>query len=83
LYKQLNLDESGEYVEHIEDNFRGLIYIAKGGAIIGGHDIHEGEALFIERGGNIEINSKPSCVAMICLGKAHGEPVHQHGPFVD
>lgn len=83
LYKQLALNENGRYVETVPPDFRGLIYVVNGQASIDQQSLTEGEALFIERGGIFEISSMSPCVIMLCFGKSHGEPIYQHGSFVD
>jgi len=83
LYKQLVLNENEKYMETVPPDFRGLIYAVNGQVSIGQQSLAEGEALLIERGGIFEISSRSPCVIMLCFGKPHGEPVYQHGPFVD
>lgn len=83
LYKQLILNENGKYVETVPPEFRGLIYVVNGEVSIGQQSLSEGQALFVEQGGSFEINAKQPSIVMLCFGKPHGEPVYQHGSFVD
>jgi len=83
LYKQLNLLSGGVYEEDIPADFRGVIYLVSGQAEVQGEKASEGEALFMDAGGKVTISSEQGCMVMLCFGKSHGEPIHQHGPFVD
>jgi redox-sensitive bicupin YhaK (pirin superfamily) len=83
LYKHLQIEADGVYSEQVPEDFRGFIYTVEGQIKIEGQDLYAGNALFIDDGGPIRIESKAGGVAMLCFGRPHGEPIRQHGPFVD
>jgi redox-sensitive bicupin YhaK (pirin superfamily) len=83
IYKHLQLEADGVYSEQVPEDFRGFIYIVKGQVNAQDQDLYAGDALFAEEGGTIKFKSKTGGAAMLCFGRPHGEPIHQHGPFVD
>ncbi len=82
-YQHLQLDAGAEYVEAMNEGFRGFIYMVEGQGEVMGQTLQAGDALFAEHGGELTVTSVNGCVAMLCFGKPHAEPIHQHGPFVD
>jgi len=41
------------------------------------------QALFTEQQTSMQLKANIDSDFMICFGKPHNEPIHQHGPFVD
>jgi redox-sensitive bicupin YhaK (pirin superfamily) len=83
VYRHLQLEAGGEYAEQVPEGFRGFIYMVEGQANVEDQELHAGDALFAEESGLIKFRSKNGCVAMLCFGMPHREPIHQHGPYVD
>ena len=80
----LELEADGRYQDRIEENFRGFVYVAKGATELNDLQLVQGQALFFDSGNQeLEFHSKGGCRCLLSFGQAHGEPIHQHGSFVD
>ncbi len=88
LYQHIHLNKQADYSVDIEAGMRGIIYLMKGALAVGkgnniSENIYQDQALFIENTESIKIKSNDDSEFMLCFGMPHGEPIHQHGPFVD
>lgn len=77
------LDAKSRFCETISAGYRGFAYIVKGDANWGEASISAGEAYLLEESEQLELSTSGACRFMLCLGMSHGEPIRQHGPFVD
>jgi len=82
-YLDVKLDSGGKFSETMPDEYRGFVYMMKGAATVNGNDLATGSALFYEGAATVEVDSGASCHFMVCFGRPHGEPIHQHGTYVD
>ena len=82
-YLDIRMHSGSEIRRPVRSGQRGLIYIVEGEASVNLHAVVEGEALFIEDEASLQISSSCSTQLMWCFGRPHGEPIYQHGPFVD
>lgn len=82
-YLRINLDAGAKLNEKVPDDFRGFIYILNGSLKINAETVNEREAFFFEKIEFLYIEALTESHFMLCMGKPHGEPIHQHGPFVD
>jgi len=82
-YLDVSLKAGAHYQEQVASGFRGLIYIVDGSATSGNHTLDAGVGYFLESEETITLDTQAGCRFMLCLGTPHGEPIHQHGPFVD
>lgn len=82
-YLELKLAKAGHFSHAVADGFRGFVYLVAGAATINGEAAQTGEAVFFEGIGNLEITAGEDLHAMIAMGRPHGEPIRQYGPFVD
>lgn len=82
-YLDVQLDSDGWLEEVIPEGYRGLVYVVDGVCEVNGEAVDQGAALFMEDPGAVTIRSGARCRLMLCFGRPHGEPIHQHGPFVD
>ena len=83
VYLDVQLDADGELEEPIPAGYRGLAYVVEGACIVNGETVEQGGAVFMEEVSNVMVNSSSQCRLMLCFGQPHGEPIYQHGPFVD
>lgn len=83
LYLDVQLDAGGELEQSIPAGYRGLVYMIEGACDINGQTIDQGKAIFMEDVSTVKANSRTSCRFMLCFGQPHGEPIIQHGPYVD
>ena len=70
-------------IESIPKDFRRFIYLLTGHLAINDKKIIEREAYFYEDIDELDIRALSDSHFMLCMGRPHDEPIHQHGPFVD
>ena len=82
-YQHVKMDKKATYSLKLQTGMRAIVYIVKGEISLNGNSARLDNALFIEDVDNLEITAKENSELMICAGVPHGEPIRQHGPFVD
>ncbi len=83
LYLDVQLDAGGEMEEPVPTAYRGLVYVIEGSCEVNGQSLEQGSAVFMEDIAFVNVSSSSPCRCMLCFGQPHGEPIRQHGPFVD
>lgn len=83
LYLDVLVEPGATVSEDIPDGFRGFVYTVSGSIAVGGSMVDAGEACFMDDPGEIEVEGWEESRLLICFGAPHGEPIRQHGPFVD
>jgi len=83
MYQHVQLDKNAKYVVDIKSGMRGMIYILNGEISANDKLASVDQALFIENIDKLMITAGKKSEFMLCLGLPHGEPIRQHGPFVD
>lgn len=83
VYLDVELKTDGSMEENIPENYRGFVYMLEGSATINGKVVDRGNAAFFEETDSIQASSEQPCRFMLCFGQPHGEPIYQHGPYVD
>ncbi|PJA33557.1 MAG: hypothetical protein CO187_01155 [Zetaproteobacteria bacterium CG_4_9_14_3_um_filter_53_7] len=82
-YFDIQLQPGAIFSHTVAAGFRGLIYALNGKLTVNGTVLKTGQAALVENESDIELNSSQGARMMWCFGKPHGEPIYQHGPFVD
>lgn len=67
----------------IPDGHRGLVYAVRGEAEVEERRLGAGEACFVDGAGGLTLTSTAGAHLLWLFGRPHGEPIHQHGPYVD
>jgi len=83
LYWDVSLEASSDFQREIPDDFRGFVYVLEGDVILNHEQLKTSEAAFFDTSENLNIQANMDSRILVCFGKPHGEPIHQHGPFVD
>lgn len=83
VYLDVQLDAGGEMEEPVQTGYRGLVYVIAGSCEVNGQPLEQGSAVFMADITSVNVSSRSPCRLMLCFGLPHGEPIHQHGPFVD
>lgn len=83
VYLDVQLESDGELVESVPQDYRGLAYVIEGTCEVNGEAVNQGSAVFMEDVQSVKVSSSTACRLMLCFGQPHGEPIYQHGPFVD
>lgn len=90
-YQHIKLNKNAEYSVDIKAGMRGIVYLMKGALTVSAKQVagadseavNADQALFIENTEQLNIKSTENSELMLCFGMPHGEPIRQHGPFVD
>ena len=82
IYLDVTLDES-VYEQDIPQGYRGFVYLVSGSVDVNGLSMTANQASFHDNTASLNISTDSGCRFLICFGKPHGEPIYQHGPFVD
>jgi redox-sensitive bicupin YhaK (pirin superfamily) len=82
-YLDIQLQDGAEYQEAVADSHRAIIYVRQGAIEYEDQSVSAGESLLIENAEKIKIKARETSQLMLCVGIPHGEPIKQHGPFVD
>lgn len=83
LYQDISFAAGSKYRVEPSTGQRGLIYLVDGEVSINDSLVNQGQALFIDNQQPLLITATTDARLMLALGQPHGEPIRQHGPFVD
>jgi redox-sensitive bicupin YhaK (pirin superfamily) len=82
-YHDVELEHEGEFHVAVPAHHTGLLYAVSGAPEVLEEVLGGGEALLLGGGSVLTVYAERPC-RFICLsGQPHGEPINQHGPFVD
>ncbi len=83
-YLDIELSDSASHIESIADGMRGFVYVADGEVIINQQRYRSGESAFFDSEHEIALSGgEKQNRVMLAYGTPHGEPIVQHGPYVD
>jgi len=82
-YLDVSLNAGASLSRPVPDGFRGFIYVVEGSINVNGEAADTGVAAYVDSESSLSISSIEGGRFMWCFGKSHGEPIFQHGPFVD
>jgi redox-sensitive bicupin YhaK (pirin superfamily) len=82
-YLSVNLDSGAKFHEKVPEDFRGFIYLLNGQLTINNEAVNVREAYFFEEIEALDIEALTASHFMLCMGRPHGEPIRQYGPYVD
>jgi len=82
-YLDIELPADGSHVETIPTGMRGFVYVADGDVAINKQPYRSGESAFFDGEDEVVISVAKTARVMLAYGSPHGEPIIQHGPYVD
>lgn len=82
-YLNVNLDTGAKLNEKVPEDFRGFIYLISGKLKVNADEVNTREAYFFEKTEELDVDAITASHFMLCMGRPHGEPIRQYGPFVD
>jgi len=82
-YLDIEMQAGASLDEPVEQGHRGLVYIVNGAMTLNDNTLATGQAFFIDGEDKLEMLADKNTRLMLCLGRPHGEPIRQYGPFVD
>ena len=83
IYQHVRLNKDSTYQLKLDTAMRGIIYVMNGKLSINTLSVTTDQAMFVEDIHRLDFFADENSQFMICMGTPHGEPIHQHGPFVD
>jgi len=82
-YLDIHLGAGARFSRAIPADHRGLLYAVAGEATVEEEQLGAGDACFVEGTEVLTAKSTAGAHLLWCFGQPHGEPIHQHGPYVD
>lgn len=82
-YLDISLAAGTRWQRSIPDAFRGFVYVLEGSLLVEGKRVDSASAAYIDGMPNLTIEANQGARLMWCFGRPHGEPIYQHGSFVD
>jgi redox-sensitive bicupin YhaK (pirin superfamily) len=82
-YLDVSLDAGATIGCAAPDGFQGIIYLIEGSIKVNGEIVDTGSAAYVDGENSLTIEAIEGSRYMWCFGRPHGEPIYQHGPFVD
>jgi redox-sensitive bicupin YhaK (pirin superfamily) len=82
-YLDVSLDAGASLERPVSDGLRGFIYVVEGSISVNGETVDAGAAAYVDGEPSLAISSTEGGRFMWCFGRPYGEPIFQHGPFVD
>jgi len=83
IYQHITLNESAYYTMALAPGMRGPVYIIQGRVSVNNEVVESDQAVFVDQETDLVFMALSDSQFIICIGRPHGEPIHQHGPFVD
>lgn len=83
-YEILRLEPGAAVTMAVPPGWQGLAYVLEGGILLGGRPLAAREAGLFAGRERLELAAGEQAAEVVWLaGRPHGEPLRQHGPFVD
>jgi len=83
IYEHIKLNQESIYEKSLEMGMCGIVYVLQGSLKLNSIPINADQAAFIDEEELVKFEGVNNAEFMLCMGMPHGEPIHQHGPFVD
>lgn len=84
VYRDIRLQPGGEYQETVPADYQGLVYVVEGElALDEDQRLAGGQAGFFRGERTLTLRADTPSRVMLAIGRPHGEPIRQYGPFVD
>jgi len=82
-YMDIRLAAGASLTHDIPAGFRGIVYVVSGVIEAGDQCVAQAGAVLVEDETSLSMVAKDFAHILWCFGLPHGEPIIQHGPFVD
>jgi len=83
LYLDVSIHKGSLYQRQIPDDFRGFVYVIEGAVKLNQESFKAADAAFFDQAELLSFMGLEDSRMILCFGKPHGEPIYQHGPYVD
>ena len=81
-YLDLALERAARFADQIEQGMTALLYVVSGQVRVGDVELSTGQVA-LPSAGALDVVALAEARTVLLVGRPHGEPIHQHGPFVD
>jgi len=82
-YLDISMAADSKLDQVIPEGWVGFVYAVQGRVNIGSESLQAGDAAMMDAIQALTLHSQSDARLMWCFGRPHGEPIYQHGPFVD
>ena len=82
-YLDVSLNQGGDFNQSVPSGYRGIVYVVSGTVQAYEGPINAGPAYLFENRDLINLSAVADRRFMLAMGKPHGEPFNQYGPYVD
>ncbi|WP_455198960.1 pirin family protein [Kaarinaea lacus] len=83
IYFELQIGKNGSYQWTPPEHHSGLVYVVEGPITINKEKLQPGYAYRCEQSSELLFQSENGARVMVVFGSPHGEPIRQHGTYVD
>lgn len=83
IYQHIKLQQKSNYQLNQQAGMRGVVYVMQGSVAVNDVVVSTDQALMVEDITDMQFTAEEKSEFMVCMGMPHGEPIKQHGPFVD
>lgn len=83
LYHDVELRKEGEFHVAVPAHHAGVLYAVMGRPEVADEELEAGTALLLAGASVLTVYAARDCRFICVSGQPHGEPIIQHGPFVD
>jgi len=83
VYQDVQISAGNGYTFSVPDNFCGLVYVVSGELNHESQKLGKGKTLFFTDIREVSLQASSDSRLILCMGTPHGEPIRQHGPYVD
>jgi len=82
-YEDVSMNSGAMWNKTIKNDIRGILYVVSGEVEVAGKTAKTADAVMFSGIESISIKAISNSRFMLCVGKPHGEPIKQWGPYVD
>jgi len=83
VYLDIALEAGATYSLPLAKGYRGIVYPGSGSVQVLGKPLADGQACLFDQIEMLNIQADTPARCMLAAGQPHGEPIRQHGPYVD
>jgi len=83
LYLDVTIDEGSDFKRDVPSGMQGFVFLLSGAMSFIGENMESADAMLLRDESSLDITATQKSKFIVCLGVPHGEPIYQHGPYVD
>lgn len=84
LYMHVLMEQDSIFTQAVPQGMQGFVYVISGEITLNGQSISTADAMLLQSEDSLQwCGLSKHSQSIVCLGLPHGEPIDQHGPYVD